>query len=162
MQKGNGVIALDIPGVGSFAWEHLVLDVNGTLSLDGALVPGVRERLDELSTRLTVHLLTADTRGAAEEIARHLGVGWAKVERGREAQQKRTAVESLGSEAVVAIGNGNNDALMLSAASLGIAVLGGEGTAVKALMAADILARDINEALDLLRDTTRLLASLRC
>ena len=63
---------------------------------------------------------------------------------------------------MIAIGNGNNDADMLSAAALGIVVLGGEGSAVRPLMQADVFARDITDALDLLLNPTRLLATLRC
>ena len=83
------MISLHIPGVGEFEWEHLVLDVNGALSLDGALLPGVPERLRELGKDISIHLLTADTRGTAASIADTLGVGWAKVGPGREAEQKR-------------------------------------------------------------------------
>ena len=156
------MIALDIPGVGNFFWTHLVLDVNGTLSFDGDLVPGVAERLCDLGKQVSIHLLTADTRGTAEGLAKSLGVDWTKVERGREAEQKRRYVECLGAEQVIAIGNGNNDADMLSAAALGIVVLGGEGSAVRPLMQADVFARDITDALDLLLNPTRLLATLRC
>ena len=155
------MISLHVPGVGEFEWEHLVLDVNGTLSLDGMLLPGVRERLQELAKDISVHLLTADTRGTAVAIAEMLGVDRTKVEPGHEAKQKRDYVESLGAERVVAIGNGNNDVLLLSAASLGIVVLGAEGTATRALAEADVVARGIVEALDLLLTPARLLATLR-
>lgn len=155
------MISLDIPGVGAYEWSHLVLDVNGTLSTDGVLIPGVAERLQELGSSLAIHLLTANTRGTAGEIAAHLGVGWELIQAGQEAEQKRRFVASLGAANVVAIGNGRNDALMLAEAGLGIAVLGVEGTAAKTLLAADIVARDINEALDLLRTPQRILATLR-
>ena len=156
------MISLKVPGVGCFNWTHLVLDINGTLSLDGVLLPVVAERLHELSSLLSVHLATADTRGTAEGIAGRLGVDWIKVERGCEAEQKRHYVESLGAERVVAIGNGNNDVAMLSVASLGVVVLEGEGSAVRAIMEADIVTRDIRDALDLLLKPTRLLSTLRC
>ncbi|HHJ06252.1 MAG TPA: ATPase P, partial [Anaerolineae bacterium] len=70
-------------------------------------------------------------------------------------------VAELGPERVVAIGNGANDAAMLRRAALGIAVLGGEGTALSCLTAADVLASDINTALDLQLNPRRLLATLR-
>ena len=83
------------------------------------------------------------------------------VEPGDEAEKKRSFVHSLGADQVIAIGNGNNDALMLETASLGIAVLGVEGCAVSALTSADLLARNITDALDLLLHPVRLLSSLR-
>jgi len=79
---------------------------------------------------------------------------------GDEAEQKRSLVERLGAERVVAIGNGANDAGMLQAAALGIAVLGPEGLAGEAWQAADVVA-GIHQALDLLLHPRRLVATLR-
>ena len=155
------VISIDIPGVGEFHWTHLVLDVNGTLTTEGALLSGVAWRLRALSSQVAVHLLTADTRGTASTLAKDLGVAWERVQQGGEAERKR-AYEALGADRVIAVGNGNNDARMLSTASLGIAVMGPEGTAVKALLAADVVVRDVADGLDLLLDPIRLLSTLRC
>jgi len=156
------MISIAVPGVGDFSWAHLVLDVNGTLTLDGALLPGVAERLRLLSPRVVVHLLTADTRGTVSALAQELGADWKRLQQGGEAEQKRAFVQALGADQVVAIGNGNNDIMMLSEASLGIAVLGPEGTATRALLAADVVVRDVADGLDLLLDPIRLLATLRC
>jgi P-type E1-E2 ATPase len=155
------VITLDIPGMGRMGWGELVLDLNGTLALDGVLVPGVSERLAPLREQLSIHLLTADTHGAASGIAQLLGVSWSLVEPGQEAKQKQAFVLALGAERTIAIGNGNNDVEMLRAASLGIATLGGEGTSSRAIAAADLVTQDICEALDLLLFPRRLLATLR-
>jgi len=51
---------------------------------------------------------------------------------------------------------------MLSAAGLGIVVIGREGAATRAIMAADLAVHDITDALDMLLDPTRLLSTLRC
>ena len=51
--------------------------------------------------------------------------------------------------------------LMLRKACLGICVMQGEGTALRALLASDVLVRDANEALDLLLKPARLLVTLR-
>ncbi len=59
------MIELSIPGLGDCVWEDLVLDLNGTLTTDGVLLPGVAERLGRLSKALALRLLTADTRGTA-------------------------------------------------------------------------------------------------
>ena len=119
------MICTAIPGVGEFHWSHLVLDLNGTLTIDGRLLPGVTERLRALPSQVVVHLLTADARGTVCELAGDLGVDWRRVEQSREAEQKRAQVQALGADQVIAVGNGNNDTLMLSAASLGIAAVAG-------------------------------------
>jgi len=61
----------------------------------------------------------------------------------------------------VAIGNGANDVAMLSEAAHGIAGLGPEGLAVSALLAADVLVASIDDALELLLNPKRLIATLR-
>jgi soluble P-type ATPase len=61
----------------------------------------------------------------------------------------------------VAIGNGRNDRLMLAAAVLGIGVVGGEGLAGEALRASGIVVRHIVDALELLPEPRRLIATLR-
>jgi P-type E1-E2 ATPase len=156
------MIGLDVPGAGSLRLHHLVLDVNGTLALDGALVPGVSERLTALRKDLEVLLITADTHGGQTTIDAALGLTALRLVRGRpEAEQKAALVRKIGSESVVAIGNGENDVLMLREARLGIAVLGEEGLATAALNAADVLASSIVSALDLLLKPKRLVATLR-
>jgi soluble P-type ATPase len=52
-----------IPGEESLDIRHLLLDYNGTLVVDGELLPGVAERLGRLAEQLEVHVLTADKHG---------------------------------------------------------------------------------------------------
>jgi len=155
--------AIDIPSRGRLEPRHLVLDLNGTIALDGRLLPGVAERVAALREHkhLAAYLLTADTRGQGAVIANRLGVQLHRLTPGREAGQKADFVRSLGAAHTVAVGNGTNDALMLAAAGLGIAVLGGEGLAVPALQAADLVVPDVAAALDLLLHPQRLIATLR-
>lgn len=155
------MLTVDIPGLGPRRWEHLVLDLNGTLTAGGALIPGVAERLSRLADRMTLHLVTADTRGTADALAARLHARVLRIGEGSETEQKRGAVEKLGAERVVAIGNGRNDEGMLSAAGLGLAIVGPEGAAGPTLLAADAIFCDVCDALDMLLDTPRLIATLR-
>jgi P-type E1-E2 ATPase len=85
-----------------------------------------------------------------------------RLEAGRpEAAQKADVVRQLGAERVVAIGNGANDADMLADAALGIAIVGPEGVAAGALAAADVVVPTISDALGLLVNSKRLIATLR-
>ena len=59
------MLEIDIPGYRALRLAHLVLDYNGTLACDGALVDGVGDRLAALAGMLTIHILTADTFGKA-------------------------------------------------------------------------------------------------
>jgi len=155
------MIELNIPGRGTLQLEHLVCDVNGTLALDGALPEGLARQLRGLRDRLEIHLLTADTHGRQAQIDRQLGLTAVRIQPGDEAEQKAAHVARLGAERVAAVGQGANDAAMLKAAGLGICVLSREGTAVEALLAADLVAPDIFAALELLEKPLRIVASLR-
>lgn len=154
-------LEIDIPSRGVLRLEHLVLDVNGTIALDGQLVPGVSERLGKLGDSLTPWLLSADTQGTLDELAVRLRVEARRLRPGQEAAQKASFVQELGAQRVVAIGNGANDAAMLQRAALGIAVLGGEGLSAACLSAADVIVPTIETALDLLLCPRRLIATLR-
>jgi P-type E1-E2 ATPase len=156
------VIEVEIPGRGTLRLTQLVLDLNGTIALDGELLPGVAERVAALRGALGIRIASADTFGGLDAIAEALGVQAARLRAGEpEAEQKAAIVRGLGAEQVVAIGNGANDVAMLGEAALGIAVLGREGLAVAALQAADVVVPSIDDALDLLLHPRRLRASLR-
>jgi P-type E1-E2 ATPase len=161
----DAVQEIIIPGHGTYRLAHLVLDVNGTIAAGGRLIEGIPERLEALrQAGLQVHWITADTRGRQAALDRELGGEAVRISADTaagEAEQKAVFVQRLGSEAVVAVGNGANDAAMLAEAALGIAVLGPEGLALEALLAADLVTPDIHAALDLLLDPQRLVATLR-
>ncbi len=155
------MIELNIPGRGLIQLKHLVSDVNGTLALDGELMPGVADALLALRDRLELHLLTADTHGKQTAIDYQLGLQAVRIPAGGESECKAAYVEELGAEGVIAFGQGANDAGMLKAAALGIAVLSYEGLAVETLTTADLLVPDIQAGLALLEHPLRLVASLR-
>lgn len=154
------MIDIQIPGRGVYHLSHLVLDVNGTITLEGRLIDGVVERVQALRDVVEVHCLTANTRGQQDAIDASLGISAVRIRAGGEAAQKEAFVRELGG-GVCAVGNGAIDAGMLRQAALGIAVVGEEGLATEALQAADLVVPHVNAALDLLLDPLRLVATLR-
>ena len=155
------MIELNIPGRGLIQLKHLVSDVNGTLALDGQLLDGVPKALLALSDRLQLHLLTADTHGRQAQIDEQLGLLAVRIPKGGETKAKTTYIQGLGSDSVVALGQGANDAGMLREAAIGIAVASVEGLAIESLTSADVVVPDINAAFELLEHPTRLVATLR-
>ena len=155
------MIEVDIPGWGPLKLEHLVLDYNGTLAVDGILYEGVAERLTRLARELEVHVLTADTFGKVREGMSGVPCEVTILSPGAQDQGKLDFVRRLGPGRTCAMGNGRNDRLMLEAVALGIAVILEEGAAAVSLAAADIVCRSIADALDLLRNPLRLTATLR-
>jgi P-type E1-E2 ATPase len=155
------MIEINIPGRGTLQLEYLVSDVNGTLAVDGVLIDGLAQRIASIRDRLTVHLLTADTHGRQAGIDQQLNLTATRLIGGNEQEQKRAYVKKLGSEKVIAIGQGANDAAMLKEAALGICVMSQEGTATETFFSADILVPNIFVAFDLLDKPLRIVATLR-
>ena len=155
------MIEIDIPGYRIFQLHNLVLDVNGTLAKDGQLIEGVKELLADIGKQLEIHMITADTHGRQEVVDRELKLTAVRIPVQDQAAAKLRYIEGLGEDSAVAVGNGANDALMLERAALGIAVIGPEGAAGKAIQKSDIVATDIRFALELLLYPNRLIATLR-
>jgi soluble P-type ATPase len=157
------VIKLDVPGFGCIRIEHVVTDFTGTLSEDGTLFPGVKDRLNRLASEVTVHVLTADTFGSARGELEGINctVTVLDVPGGTLQTEKEKYIFGLGAEGVFAVGNGNNDVLMLRAARVGVAVCLREGVAGEAVRAADVFVTAPVDAFDLLLHPKRLVATLR-
>jgi len=155
------MLEINIPGRGNLQLNHLVCDVNGTLAVDGVLIPGLAEKMASLRGVLTIHLLTADTHGGQSSIDQLLNLKAVRVTPGNEAGQKADYVRNLGANYVVALGQGANDTEMLKAAALGICVFSPEGTAVEAMLAADLVMLDVFSALELLEKPMRIKGDLR-
>ena len=155
------MIEIDIPGYETLHLEHLVLDYNGTLAVDGMLIDGVAEMLESLSTQLEIHVITADTFGRVEAAMAGLPCRVSILPPGQQDTGKLTYVGQLGLERTVCIGNGRNDRLMLQQAALGIALLQAEGAAAQTVLSSDVVATHILDALELLTNPLRLVATLR-
>jgi soluble P-type ATPase len=155
------MIEIEIPGFKRLALAHLVLDYNGTLALDGVPLAGVRHKLSALANALDIHVVTADTFGKVQSALADLPCNISILPIEAQDQGKLNYIHQLGAHHTCAVGNGRNDQLMLQAASLGICVMLAEGASVETLTAADVVCRDIIEALDLLCNPLRLTATLR-
>ena len=152
---------LDIPGWKKLEINYLVFDYNGTLAVDGKLLPGIAEKLVRLAAMFELHVVTADTFGQAAEELKGLPCSLKILPKENQAEAKREYVRALGAENTAAIGNGRNDRLMLAEAALGIVLLQNEGTAAASLTHADVICKDATDALDLFLHPKRLTATLR-
>lgn len=94
--KGEcSMLAVEIPDEGPLELAHLVLDVNGTITERGELIPGVAERLERLGADLEIHIATADTLGTAGPLGDRLKLKVALVRTGAD---KAAFVGALGAE----------------------------------------------------------------
>ncbi|MDD2371885.1 MAG: haloacid dehalogenase [Firmicutes bacterium] len=152
---------LDIPGYGKLEIKNLILDYNGTIAKDGKLIEGLKELIDNLAQIVDIYVLTADTYGSVEKEMSELPVKVQVIKGENELVEKRDFIRELGSQVTMGIGNGYNDQLMFKEVKVSIAVMGNEGCATILFNIADLVVKDIYDALGLLLNPTRLRASLR-
>jgi soluble P-type ATPase len=155
------MIEIDVPGFTRYRLRHIVLDVNGTIAKDGQLLEGVKELFAQLRPKLDIHLVTADTHGGQKIIDETLGLTAVRIELQNQVKAKLHYIQQLGTDKVVAVGNGANDSAMLEHAALGIVILGPEGAAIETVLKAKVVVPDIRAALELLLYPKRLMATLR-
>ncbi|NLJ97818.1 MAG: HAD family hydrolase [Tissierellia bacterium] len=150
-----------IPGRKTMEIENLVLDYNGTIAVDGKVLEGVKELLLKLSKYVKIYILTADTYGTARKECEGIGGEILTFPRENAGKSKRDIVKKLGGEKTICIGNGFNDIPMFKESILSIAVIEGEGASGQLLIHADIIARSIIEALEIITNRDKMKATLR-
>lgn len=142
--------------------KNLVLDFNGTISLDGKIKQSIKKRIIELARQgLDIYIITADTYETAYEESKDLPVKVKIYNNCDETKAKGDFVKYLGSENTISFGNGNNDILMFENSVISVAIIAEEGCFTKAALKSDILIFNIVDAFDLLLNPNRLRATLR-
>lgn len=155
------MIKFEIPGYGNIELDNLMLDLNGTMAIDGVLIAGVKERLNALSELLDIYVVTADTFGTAKISLKGVKCEILILEENNQQKQKWQYLKEVGASRTVAIGNGMNDLMMIERSELGIALIQQEGCAAETILKANLIFTSINDALDILINPLRLTASLR-
>ncbi|MGB5966474.1 MAG: haloacid dehalogenase [Sulfurimonadaceae bacterium] len=154
-------IRITVPHYKTLILRHVVLDYNGTLAEDGELKEEAKLLLNDLVLHYEVHVITSDTFGSVKEQLDSFDVTIRVLKSDDHTAEKASYIDELGSEHCAAVGNGNNDANMLKAALLGIALIGDEGCSTQTLLNSDIVCRSIEDALALLLSEKRMIATLR-
>lgn len=155
------MIKVDIPSYKEVEIKNLVFDYNGTLAVDGILIEGVLEKLIEASKRVKIYVITADTYGTVRENFKDVEIEVKIISQENGSIDKLNFIKELDPGKTIAVGNGNNDELMLKESAIGVAILGEEGLSTKALLASDIVVRDIMNLFDIIANGKRIIANLR-
>lgn len=156
------MIFIQLPTGRQYEFHHVVFDYNGTLAEDGRMSDDVRQLLAELAAKVHVAVITADTFGLArQELAAVPGVELLILAKDQDGTEKARHVQAWGAEHTVVVGNGTNDQPMFFIAGLKICVLGPEGVSTGVLAAANIVVRSPADAIRLLLQPKRLIATLR-
>ena len=153
------MISLEIPGYGPLSIKTIIHDLNGTLSVKGELVAGVKEKIKMLNEAgMRQVLFSGDTRGNALAIAKDLGIEFRLA---TSATEKARLAREYEPESCAAIGNGRIDKELFEVVKLSIITLQSEGVHTLSLSAADIVVPTVIDALNLFLDKNILIATLR-
>ena len=152
---------LKIPNYKDIEVKNLVLDFNGTLATSGKVKESTKTLLRNLSKKIDVYVVTADTFGTVRNELADVNVKYHIISKDNGTNDKQDFVINLGSKNTVAIGNGQNDKLMLKRAEISICIVGNEGCFSETLLASDIVINNIDNALNLLIEERKLIATLR-
>ena len=155
------MMIIDIPGYIKLEIKHVVCDYNGTIAVDGKLIDGVGDIMNELSKNLEFHVITADTYGFVERELKNVNCKLVKIDEQDQAYSKLEYISGIGKEHTVCIGNGNNDRLMLKEARLGIALIQEEGACFETLRSSHVVCKSIIDAFGYFKEPKRLIATLR-
>jgi soluble P-type ATPase len=142
--------------------DFILLDFEGTLASDRRVHPKAKDRINLLSKRTKIYILTKEEKILMEEVLKKVKAEIIYLMEGEASQQKLDLLRQLGAGRTVAIGNGVDDVPMIEEAGLGISVMGKEGTFSEAMKKADVVFINILDALDFLLKPLRPKATLGC
>jgi soluble P-type ATPase len=144
------MILIQRPGRNPLEIEFILLNFEGTLATDRRVHPKTKDKLNLLSKRTNIYILTRGNKEVVSDVLKKVKAEVVSFKEAEASEKKLDFVRRLGGTRTVAIGNGFDDALMLEEAGLGICVIGKEGASGEAIEKADVVVTDILDALDFL------------
>jgi len=154
------MISIERPGLNPLEIEYILLDFDGTLAIDRRVHPKAKDKINLLSKRTNLYILTTQKKELIEERLRKVKAEIIHLAEGDSSRGKLELLRQLGPTRCVAIGNGADDAAMIEEAGIGICVIGREGSSGEAMKNADLVFTDILDALDFLLKPLRQKATL--
>lgn len=154
------MITTQRPGQEPLEIDFILIDFGGTLASDRRVHPKAKDKINLLSKRAKIYILTKEEKERVEGVLKKVKVEITYLTEGESSQKKLDLLRQLGAGRTVAIGNGVDDGLMIGEAGLGLCVIGKEGASSEAVKNADIVFTDILDALDFLLKPLRQRATL--
>ena len=149
----------NVPGVGEIEIKTIALDLNGTLTLKGKLIPHAVEYIQKFQRAgIEVVLVSSDQRGNAQKIADEMGIHYYPASNSAE---KEEVILNFDTQKTVAIGNGQNDIGMFKHAKVSIALLQSEGVSIELMRHTDIAVPSIIDAFEMLLAPDIFIATMR-
>ena len=159
-RKRRLMIRIERPGREPLEIEFILIDFEGTLAQDRRVHPKTKDKINLLSKRTKIYVLTKGEKESYDDTFRKVKAETFVSKEGETAQQKLNLLRQLGAGKTVAIGNGVDDAPLIEEACFGICVAGTEGASGEAIRKADLVVSNIVDALDFLLKPLRQKATL--
>jgi soluble P-type ATPase len=144
------MISIQRSGMENLDIHYVLIDFEGTLAMDSRVHPKAKEKVNLLSKRANIYILTKSNREKVEKSLRKMKVDIVYVTEGDASQQKLNVLQRLGPHLTAVIGNGLDDLQMMDQAGLGMCVIGKEGSSAEAVAKADLVVTNVLDALDFL------------
>ncbi len=154
------MITIQRPGQSNLEIDFILIGFEGTLASDRRVHPKAKDKINLLSKRTKIYILTTEEKERVEEVLKRVKAETVYLTEGESSQKKLDLFRQLGPARTVAIGSGLDDVPMIEEAGLGVCVLGKEGTSSEAMKKADLVFMNILDALDFLLKPLRQKASL--
>ncbi len=154
------MIRIERPGLSPLEIEFVLIDFEGTLAIDRRVHPKAKDKINLLSKRTKIYVLTKEKKELIEERLRKVKAEIVYLAESGSSQGKLDLLHQLGPARCVAIGNGADDAAMIKEAGVGISMIGKEGSAGEAVRNSEFVFIDILDALDFLLKPLRQKATL--
>ncbi len=154
------MILIERPGLNPLEIEFILIDFEGTLAIDRRVHPKAKDKINLLSKRAKIYILTKEKKELIEERLRKVKAEIVYLDEGGSSQRKLDLLHQLEPTRCVAMGNGVDDAAMIKEAGIGISIIGKEGSAGEAVRNSDLVFIDILDALDFLLKPLRQKATL--
>jgi soluble P-type ATPase len=140
--------------------EFILLDFEGTLASDRRVHPKAKDKINLLSKRTKIYILTRGEKEVVGEVLRKVKAEIVYLTERGNPETKLDLLHQLGPTRTAAIGNGVDDVPMIEEAGLSVCIIGKEGTSSEAMMRADVIFTNILDALDFLLKPLRQEATL--
>ncbi len=154
------MISIERPGQDHLEIDFILIDFEGTLASDRRVHPKAKDKINLLSKRAQIYILTKGEKELVEERLRKVRAELTYLQEAGASQQKLDLLRRLGASRTIAIGNGVDDASMIEEAALGVCILSKEGTCSETMKKADLVFMNILDALDFLLKPLRQKATL--
>jgi len=154
------MITIQRPGQEPLEVEFILLDFEGTLASDRRVHPKAKDKINLLSKRTKIYILTKEEKEQVTEVLRKVRAEIFHFAEEDASNGKLNLLRQLGANKAVAIGNGRDDASMIKEAAFGICVISREGTSAETIQKADVVVSNILDALDFLLKPLRQKATL--